>query len=312
MSTWQVKIDAFLSKNHIIPLFPYEPNKTVHTHFATFSWQNNYSTFIKKDGREYFMKININSQYLDDLEKQVLFMQLLQKHQLSFIIPHVYEWSFDKTLPYYIAEKIDGETLGNSVRTKEEYMSNDIINILIKGLDQIKTLENNSTHWYVTKNQEWLLQKLYSLQHDEKIISIIGKKCADTIHQTILDTKYSIIHTPLWGDPAPNNIIVTHDYKCAMIDFKPFTIGYQHADIAEFASFCVFSQKGQAFLSSFYSQSPTLDLQQFNAFYLIFLIDRLYSILWLEKREQLEKQLENPKEYYIDKIVSELKTILTD
>lgn len=306
MTPTQVKIDAFLKKNHITPQFPYVPDATVHTNTSTFAWQNNYSTYITKNGREYFLKININPEHFQELKKQVLFMQLLQKQSLTFVIPHIYEWSFDHNLPYYIAEKIEGDMLGNCVCTNEQFANEKIFDQLIQGLREITTIDKHRSHWLQTKDESWIKERCVQVQKDKKILSILGEELADKIIAFIQNAHYRAIGiTPLWGDPAPNNFIVTTHNALALIDYKPFCTGYKNADMLEFSSFCIFSQKWEKLVQKLHQDSNEID----KALYALFLIDRLYSLMWLEKRNEMQRQLHKPPKFYLDTIIKHLQRI---
>ena len=306
------KINSYLKKNNLVALFPFEANKkTVFRKDFVISWTHNYTTLVTRDNTEYFLKVALESEKFDDLERQVDFYQLLeeQKH-LTFKTPKLYEWNTSGDFYFYLREKMNGVLLGNCVRAKPEFATKHIFAQLRKGLAEVNELSMiDETYWQKSKDLDWIKHKIARTDENEILKKILGEKLWIKI-KTHLESNPSISELqskPLWGDPGPNNFLVEHG-QLAIIDYAPFTYGYQYADFAEFASFCVVSSEWKQFVTSL----PYLADKAFQAFLVVFLIDRIASVLWLESRGQLKNQLKKPKEFYVEIIKKEISALLDD
>lgn len=313
----QTKIAAFLKKNHFSPVYAYEPGKSVVKKDFVLSWTYNYSTIVKKGQQKYFLKILLKQEKYRDMERQINFLTLLNRQKnLTFKIPRLHDWGLDKEFAFYLSEYIPGELLGNSVQTKPKFATGSIFEKLQNGLIEIQTVSSKSQRWQPVKTVSWAEKKLEKALAQDDIKKALGKTLTDQIRQLrrkILNTKYLILNTNLWGDPGPNNLLV-EDGQIAMIDYAPFTTGYQYADLVEFASFCIFEQKWEAFVKivkqTIASRSNMNGNDTFNLFFTVFLIDRIGSVLWLEKKNRLKLQLKKSKEYYLETIKSYLVSLL--
>lgn len=318
------KINTYLKKNDLTPLFPYNPHqKTMFRKDFVVSWTHNYTTIVTRDNTEYFFKVALEKQKFEDLERQVDFYQLLeeQKH-LTFKTPKLYEWNTSGDFYFYLREKMNGVLLGNCVRAIQEFATKRIFHQLQMGLAEINHISMiDKTYWHKTKDTDWIKHKIQRTNENEILQQAIGLDLWQQIQHNILSTLHplsSILKlSPLWGDPGPNNFLVDNG-QLAIIDYSPYTYGYDGADFAEFASFCIFSPEWEQFVDSIYSppstlhpRSSTLDPQLFNIFFAIFLIDRMASVLWLESRGQLKIQLKNNKEFYVEKIRNKLQEVLS-
>lgn len=311
------KINDYLKKNNLVALFPFVPHKkTVYRKDFVISWTHNYTTLVTRDNCEYFLKVALEPEKFDDLERQVDFYQLLeeQKH-LTFKTPKLYEWNTSGDFYFYLREKMNGDLLGNCVRAKKEFATKHIFEQLNAGFKEVNELSMiDKTYWQKTKDPDWIKEKITRTDENEKIKTILGPDLWQQIKTKILNTKYQILDTkPLWGDPGPNNFLVEHG-QLAIIDYAPFTYGYKYADFAEFASFCVFSNEWNQFVEHVTnsSRSEIVGNHIFNAFLMIFLIDRAASVLWLESQGQLKVQLKKPKEIYLETLKKEIVTLLHD
>ncbi len=296
----QTKIEAFLKKNHLTPRFPYSPGKTLLKKDFAISWTHNYTTIATREGKEYFLKIAIDPEKYEDLRSQVHFMQYLHKHKLTFKIPKIYEWNTSGNFYFYLREHIKGELLGNYVRNKIKFAKETIFSKLEKGIEEINDLAPDLNYsWKKGKDTKWLRDKVSQLVHDKQIVSSLPHATLNIIDLLITnvtaDEKEDYV--PIWGDPGANNFIVAGE-TLAFIDYAPFSLGYRACDIAEFSSFCVFSKEWETFIDRLDLQNKPL----FREFFIIFLLDRIRSIFWLEGRGQLHKQLTKPREYYLEAI----------
>lgn len=309
------KISSYLKKNHLVALFPFEANKkTVFRKDFVISWTHNYTTLVTRDNQEYFLKVALEPEKFDDLERQVDFYQLLeeQKH-LTFKTPKLYEWNASGNFYFYLREKMNGVLLGNCVRAKAEFATKHIFNQLQKGFKEVNQLSMiDKTYWQKTKDADWIKHKIQRTDENEVLIHTIGPDLWQRIKQKILHTTYDIPNTkPLWGDTGPNNFLVENGIL-AIIDYAPFTYGYEYADFAEFSSFCVFSSEWKKFIDKITIDSRSLNdgKEFFKCFQIVFIIDRVASVLWLESRGQLKNQLKKPKEYYVGIIKRELNSLI--